>query len=57
MVEGFRDGILNGKFKEMSVDISRTDLESFINFEDRLNNFWSHKVYRVLLEKRVGQNE
>ena len=41
----------------MSVDISRTDLESFINFEDRLNNFWSHEVYRVLLEKRVGQNE
>ena len=36
----------------MSFDISRTDLESFINFEDRLNNFWSHKVYRVLLEKK-----
>ena len=36
----------------MSVDISRTDLEIFINFEDRLNNFWSHKVYRVLLEKK-----
>ena len=39
----------------MSVDISRTDLESFINFEDRLNNFWSHKVYRVLLEKRLAK--
>ena len=30
---------LIAKFKEMSFDISRTDLESFINFEDRLNNF------------------
>ena len=39
MVEGFRDGIFNLKFKEMSFDISRTDLESFINFEDRLDNF------------------
>ena len=39
VVEGFREGILNLKFKEMSIDISRTDLESFINFEDRLNNF------------------
>ena len=39
MVEGFRDGILNSKFKEISFDISRTDLESFINFEDRLNKF------------------
>ena len=35
VVEGFREGI----FKEMSLAISRTDLESFINFEDRLNNF------------------
>ena len=39
VVEGFREGVLNLKFKYMSLDISRTDLESFINFEDRLNNF------------------
>ena len=39
VVEDFREGILNLKFKEMSLAISRTDLESFINFEDRLNNF------------------
>ena len=39
VVEGFREGILNLKFKEMSLAISRTDLESFINFEDRLNKF------------------
>ena len=35
----------------MTLDISRTDLESFIIFEDLLNNFWGQKVYRVLLEK------
>ena len=28
-----------------------TDQESFINFEDRLNNFWGNKVHRVLLGK------
>ena len=40
----------------MSFDISRTDLESFINFEDRLNNFWVIKSIEYCW-KKVGQNE
>ena len=33
-----------------------TDLESFIIFEDRLNNFWVIKS-REYCWKKVGQNE
>ena len=40
----------------MSLDIKRTDLEIFIIFEDRLNNFWVIK-FREYYWKNVGQNE
>ena len=40
----------------MSIDISRTDLESFINFEDRLNKFLAIKSIEYCW-KEVGQNE
>ena len=56
MVEGLREKILNLKFKEMSLDIKRTDLESFIIFEDRLNNCWVIKS-REYCWKKVYQNE
>ena len=36
----------------MSLDIKRTDLESFIIFEDRFNNFLGNNVQRVLLERK-----
>ena len=34
----------------------QNDLESFINFEDRLNNFWAIKSIEYRW-KKVGQNE
>ena len=40
----------------MSLVISRTDLESFINFEDRLNNFRVIKAIEYCW-KKVGLNE
>ena len=40
----------------MSLDIQKTDLESFINFEDRLNNFEVKKSIEYCW-KKVGQNE
>ena len=56
MVEDLREGILNFKFKEMSLDILRTDLDIFTIFEDRLNNIWVIKS-REYCWKKVGQNE
>ena len=56
MVEGLREGILNLIFKEMSLDILRTYMESFIIFKDRLNNLWVIKP-REYCWKKVGQNE
>ena len=40
----------------MSLDIQRTDLKSFIIFEDLLNNFWVIKSIEYCW-KKVGQNE
>ena len=40
----------------MSLDILRTDLESFIIFEDLLDNIWVIKS-REYCWKKVGQNE
>ena len=40
----------------MSLDIYRTNLESFINFEDLLNNFWVIKSIEYCW-KKVGRNE
>ena len=39
----------------MSVDISRTDLESFINFEDRLNNFGVIKSIEYYWKKGLAK--
>ena len=41
----------------MSCDISRTDLESFINFEDRLNNFWAIKSIEYCWKRLAKMNE
>ena len=35
----------------MSLDIQRTDLQSFIIFEDRLNNFWVIKSIEYCWKK------
>ena len=35
----------------MSLDIYRTDLKSFVNFEDRLNNFWVIKSIEYCWKK------